>query len=211
MAAFVAFNRNRAFLLPPDLKAWLPEDDLAHFVAAAERVPLGSFAVAARAGGKPQHHPHLMPALPMHGHADVMPTPSSCRGGHLLVAADRAVAASRCASPPPTCLPITTSPRNSRRPSCGCRCWRVRSGCCGWARCRSTAPGSMPTPARWARCDTTASANGAPSARRGRNRPPGLCSQTGGLRRREGPPRPVPCEEYPSSSIDSRSELPPDP
>jgi hypothetical protein len=40
MPNFVPFNRDQAFLLPPDLKAWLPEDDLAHFVVAAavERV-----------------------------------------------------------------------------------------------------------------------------------------------------------------------------
>ena len=30
MANFIAFNRDQAFLLPPDMKAWLPEDDLAH-------------------------------------------------------------------------------------------------------------------------------------------------------------------------------------
>lgn len=42
MSSFVPFNRDQAFLLPPDLKAWLPEDDVAHFVVAAvERVPLG--------------------------------------------------------------------------------------------------------------------------------------------------------------------------
>ncbi|MDB5379741.1 MAG: hypothetical protein JWR00_4187, partial [Rubritepida sp.] len=28
MATFVPYNRDQAFLLPPDLKAWLPEDDL---------------------------------------------------------------------------------------------------------------------------------------------------------------------------------------
>ncbi len=33
------FDRDQAFLLPPDLKDWLPEDDIAHFiVAAVERV-----------------------------------------------------------------------------------------------------------------------------------------------------------------------------
>jgi transposase len=58
MSNYVPFDRDQSFLLPPDLKAWLPEDDLAHFVlAAVERVPLGSFAVAGRTGGKPQYHP----------------------------------------------------------------------------------------------------------------------------------------------------------
>jgi hypothetical protein len=39
MATFVPCNRDRAFPLLPDLKAWLPEDDVAHvIVAAVERV-----------------------------------------------------------------------------------------------------------------------------------------------------------------------------
>ena len=32
MSNLVPFNRDRAFLMPPDLKAWLPGDDLAHVV-----------------------------------------------------------------------------------------------------------------------------------------------------------------------------------
>ena len=44
MATFVPFSRDESFLLPPDLRDWLPEDDLAHFiVAAVERVPLDAF------------------------------------------------------------------------------------------------------------------------------------------------------------------------
>ena len=71
MASYVPFNREQAFLLPPDLKAWVPDDDLAHFVVAAvERVPLGAFAVAARPGGKPQYHPRLMLALLIYSYAN---------------------------------------------------------------------------------------------------------------------------------------------
>ena len=61
MATFVPHNREQTFLLPPDLKEWLPADDLAHFVVAAlERLPLTAFPVNGQAGGKPQHHPRLM-------------------------------------------------------------------------------------------------------------------------------------------------------
>src|SRR5581483_3605717 len=71
MSNFVPFNRDQAFLLPPDLKAWLPEDDLAHFVVAAvERVPLSTFMVAERSGGKPQYHPRLMLALLIYCYAN---------------------------------------------------------------------------------------------------------------------------------------------
>jgi hypothetical protein len=35
MTTFIPFNRDQAFLLPPDAKDWLPADDVAHFVVAA--------------------------------------------------------------------------------------------------------------------------------------------------------------------------------
>jgi len=31
----VPFNRDQAFLLPPDLKHWLPPDEVAHLIVAA--------------------------------------------------------------------------------------------------------------------------------------------------------------------------------
>lgn len=50
--------------MPPDLKDWLPEDDLAHFiVAAVERVDLSTFKVNAQNGGWAQYHPRMMLAL----------------------------------------------------------------------------------------------------------------------------------------------------
>ena len=71
MSSFIPFNRDQAFLMPPDLKSWLPRDDLAHFVVAAvERVPLAAFEVPRRTGGKPQHHPRLMLALLIHCYAN---------------------------------------------------------------------------------------------------------------------------------------------
>jgi len=71
MANFIPFNREQAFLLPPDLKSWLPDDDLAHFVVAAvERVPLAAFEVPGRTGGKPQYHPRLMLALLIYCYAN---------------------------------------------------------------------------------------------------------------------------------------------
>lgn len=62
---------HRAFLLPPDLKDWHPEDDLEHFIVAAlERVPLSAFKVNEQAGGKPQHHPQLMLVLLIYSYAN---------------------------------------------------------------------------------------------------------------------------------------------
>ena len=71
MSNFIPFNRNQAFPLPPDLKSWLPEDDLAHFVVAAvDCVSLGAFTLPARTGGKPQYHPRLMLALLVYAYAN---------------------------------------------------------------------------------------------------------------------------------------------
>jgi len=71
MATFVPCQRDQAFLLPPDMKDWLPDDDLAHFViAAAERVSMAAFQVNDRNSGKPQYHPHMMLALLVYAYAN---------------------------------------------------------------------------------------------------------------------------------------------
>jgi transposase len=71
MTTYAPFDREQPFLLPPDLKDWLPDDDLAHFiVAAAERVRLGAFRTNRQAGGKPQYHPRLMVALLVYCYAN---------------------------------------------------------------------------------------------------------------------------------------------
>ena len=71
MGTFVPFSRDQSFLLPPDMKDWLPEDDLAHFVvAAAERVPLDAFRTKTAASGKAQYHPRLMLALLVYCYAN---------------------------------------------------------------------------------------------------------------------------------------------
>lgn len=71
MTTYVPFDRDQAFLLPPDLKDWLPADDIAHFiVAAVERVRLGAFRTNPQAGGKPQYHPRLMLALLIYSYAN---------------------------------------------------------------------------------------------------------------------------------------------
>jgi transposase len=71
MTTYVPFDRDQPFLLPPDLKDWLPEDDIAHFiVAAVEGLRLGAFRTNPQAGGKPQYHPRLMLALLVYSYAN---------------------------------------------------------------------------------------------------------------------------------------------
>lgn len=63
-ASFVNLDRNTPMLLPPDLRDWVDDDDLVHFVIeACERLPLEAFRVNHRGSGSAQMPPHMMLAL----------------------------------------------------------------------------------------------------------------------------------------------------
>lgn len=71
MSRFVQADRSQPFLLPPDLREWLPADDLAHFILeAVERVPLDHFQVNERNSGSEQYHPQMMLALLIYCYAN---------------------------------------------------------------------------------------------------------------------------------------------
>ncbi len=71
MSNFVGSNREQRFLLPPDLRDWIPEDDLAHFVLeAVERVGMECFKVNERGTGDAQYHPRMMLALLIYCYAN---------------------------------------------------------------------------------------------------------------------------------------------
>lgn len=71
MANFISYDRGQRLLLPHDLREWVPEDDLAHFlIEAAERVDIGAFKVNWRGTGKPQYHPRMMLALLIYCYAN---------------------------------------------------------------------------------------------------------------------------------------------
>jgi transposase len=68
---FKNIDRNTAMLLPPDLRDWVAEDDLVHFViAAVERLPLSRFAVNDKGCGDEQYPPHLLLALLIYCYAN---------------------------------------------------------------------------------------------------------------------------------------------
>lgn len=70
MTRFAAADRSQPFLLPPDLKDWVPEDDLAHFVIeAVERVDIAAFKVNTKGSGSEQYHPRMMLALVIYCYA----------------------------------------------------------------------------------------------------------------------------------------------
>ena len=61
MRKFAEFDRDQAFLLPTDLRDWVPVDDLAHFViAVVGRVETRAFKVNHRGPGSAQYHPRMM-------------------------------------------------------------------------------------------------------------------------------------------------------
>ena len=68
---FVSIDRNQPLLLPPDLRDWIPEDDLVHFViAAVEGMSLSVFKVNARGTGSAQYPPHMMLSLLIYCYAN---------------------------------------------------------------------------------------------------------------------------------------------
>jgi hypothetical protein len=55
---FKTIERNTPLLLPPDLRDWVAQDDLVHFVIhAVQRLPLSAFAVNYKGCGAEQHPP----------------------------------------------------------------------------------------------------------------------------------------------------------
>ena len=71
MPKFINAHRDQPFLLPPDMRDWVPEDDLAHFVVeAVERLPMESFVVNERGTGSAQYSPRMMLALLVYCYAN---------------------------------------------------------------------------------------------------------------------------------------------
>lgn len=68
---FVSVDRETPLLLPPDLREWVPPDDLVHFVLEAVReIPLSDFQVNVRGTGSAQYPPSMMLALLIYCYAN---------------------------------------------------------------------------------------------------------------------------------------------
>jgi transposase len=68
---FKNIDRNTPLLLPPDLRDWVAEDDLVHFVlGAVDRLPLSTFAVNHKGCGDEQYPPHMMLSLLIYCYAN---------------------------------------------------------------------------------------------------------------------------------------------
>jgi transposase len=69
-AKFVNVDRDTALLLPPDMREWVPEDHLVHFILeAVEQLDLGAARVNERGTGSEQYPPSLLLALLIYSYA----------------------------------------------------------------------------------------------------------------------------------------------
>jgi len=68
---FVNVDRHSPMLLPPDLREWVPEDDLVHFViSAVDAMRLPSLRINERGAGSPQYPPTMLLALLLYCYAN---------------------------------------------------------------------------------------------------------------------------------------------
>src|SRR4051812_28157680 len=70
--SFIACDREQSFLMPPDVREWLPDNHLAWFVLAAlEEMDLWPFYAAYRVDGRsrPAYEPAMMVALLLYAYA----------------------------------------------------------------------------------------------------------------------------------------------
>lgn len=68
---FKNIDRNTPMLLPPDLRDWVAEDDLVHFViSAVDRLPLSTFLINHKGCGDEQYPPHMMLSLLVYSYAN---------------------------------------------------------------------------------------------------------------------------------------------
>ena len=67
---FVSVDRDTAYLLPPSIQEWLPQNHLARFVVEiVERLDLGGMTTEYRGRGSDAFHPAMMVALLFYGYA----------------------------------------------------------------------------------------------------------------------------------------------
>ncbi len=69
-AQFVTIDRETTMLLPPDLRDWIPEDSMVHFIIdAVDSLEIQGFSVNERGSGSPQYPPSMMLALLVYSYA----------------------------------------------------------------------------------------------------------------------------------------------
>jgi len=124
---FVPIDRDTPLLLPPNLRDWVPDDHLVHFILdAVAALDLRRVKVNERGTGSEQYPPTMMLALLIYSYAT---------GTFGSRASSRALTTvCRCACSPPTRIPITT--RSAPSAARTRRCWVTVSSRVGRGECR---------------------------------------------------------------------------
>ena len=115
---FVACDREQSFLMPPDVREWLPEGHLAWFVIdAVAQFDLGAFYAGYRADGhgRAAHDPAMMVALLLYAYAIGERSSRRIERRCMEDVATRVI----CANQAPG-----ASATRRRWPSCLAGCWR---------------------------------------------------------------------------------------
>ena len=69
-AQFVMIDRETPMLLPPDLRDWIPENSMVHFIIdAVDTLDIQAFSVNQRGSGCAQYPPAMMLALLIYSYA----------------------------------------------------------------------------------------------------------------------------------------------
>ena len=69
-AQYVTIDRETLMLLPPDLREWVPDDSMVHFIIdAVESLDIQGFCINERGSGSPQYPPSMMLALLVYSYA----------------------------------------------------------------------------------------------------------------------------------------------
>src|SRR3954465_11502319 len=150
---FIPCDRDQSFLMPPDLREWLPENHLAWFVLeAVEEMDLWPFYAAHRVDGKsrPAYEPAMMVALLLYAYARGIRSSRLIERACVEDVACRVVAAQQRPD-------HATLARFVVGHQHALGCWRC-APTPGWPRSgswRSMAPRSRPTPTATARSTTS--------------------------------------------------------
>ena len=76
-ARFKPYDPDQLYLLPPDMREWLPEDDLVYFILdTVNALDLGAITSGYNnsEGGQPAYHPRMMVALLLYGYCLGVPS-----------------------------------------------------------------------------------------------------------------------------------------
>ena len=106
MKRFVQIDRDTAYLLPPSVQEWLPEDHLARFVVeTVEQLDLSELKRQYAGRGVAAYHPAMLLALLIYGYAT--------GGSPAAISSGRPTTRWPFATSPPTPIPTTTRSRPS--------------------------------------------------------------------------------------------------